>query len=107
MAKKRKRVERRLSEAERRRLTEIRAGAERDFPPKAPRRPAAEGIPQKIRAAREAQGLTWYALAQRAGIPNQATIRDLEQGKDAKLSNLRAVARALGLELELVPTTTG
>ncbi len=35
-------------------------------------------------------------------IPNQATIRDIEQGKDVKLSNLQAVASALGLELELV-----
>jgi hypothetical protein len=50
----------------------------------------------------EAQGLTWYALAQRAAIPNQATIRDIEQGRDVKLSNLQAVATALGLELELV-----
>lgn len=59
------------------------------------------------RAAREAQGLTWHALAQRTGIPNHATIRDIEQGKDVKLSNLRAVARALGLELELVPLAAG
>jgi hypothetical protein len=45
--------------------------------------------------------LTWYALARLAGIPNQATIRDIEQGKDVKLSNLQAVATALGLTLEL------
>ena len=49
--------------------------------------------------------MTWYALAQRAGVPNQATIRDIEQGKDVKVSNLRAVAQALGLELDLVPVT--
>ncbi len=36
---------------------------------------------------------------------NQATIRDIEQGKDVKLSNLQAVASALGLELELVEVT--
>jgi hypothetical protein len=41
-------------------------------------------------------------LAQRASIPNQGTIRDIEQGNDVKLSNLQAVAAALGLELELV-----
>ncbi len=35
-------------------------------------------------------------------IPNQATIRDIEQGKDVKLSNQQAVASAMGLELELV-----
>jgi ribosome-binding protein aMBF1 (putative translation factor) len=106
MSKKLQPVERRLSEEERARHGRVRAAAERDFPPVASRRPAAQGIPATIRAAREAQGLTWYALAQRAGIPNQATIRDIEQGRDVKLSNLLVVAKALGLELELVPTTT-
>ena len=52
--------------------------------------------------AREARGLTWYALAKLAGIPNQGTIRDIEQGKDVRLSNLQAVASALDLQLELV-----
>jgi hypothetical protein len=33
---------------------------------------------------------------------NQATIRDMEQGKDVKFSDLQAVAAALGLKLELV-----
>jgi len=103
MGKKLQHANRRLSDAERQRLAEIRKGAERDFPPKSPgRRPAAPGIPAAIRAARETQGLTWYALAQRAGIPNQSTIRDIELGKDVKVSNLQSVALALGLELELV-----
>ncbi len=103
MAKKLQAIERRLTADERRRFAEIRRAAAKDFPPKTPRRAAAPGIPAAIRAAREAQGLTWYALAQKAGVPNQATIRDIEQGKDVKVSNLRAVAGALGLELELVP----
>ncbi len=103
MAKKFERIERRMTDEERERHARIRAAAVLDFPPKSPRRPAAPGIPAAIRAAREAQGLTWYALAQKAGIPNQATIRDIEQGKDVKLSNLQSVAQALGLELELVP----
>ncbi len=103
MTKKLESVERRLTDEERKRHAQIRAAAERDFPPKSTRRAAAPGIPAAIRAAREAQGLTWYALAQKAGIPNQATIRDIEQGQDVKLSNLQAVAQALGLELELVP----
>jgi hypothetical protein len=103
MGKKLQHVNRPLTDAQRERLAKIREGAERDFPPKHPgRRSAAPGIPAAIRSAREAQGLTWYSLAQRAGIPNQATIRDIELGKDVKLSNLQAVARALGLELELV-----
>ena len=58
------------------------------------------------RQARESQGLTWYALAKRAGIANQATIRDIEQGKDVRLSNLQTVAAALGLELELIEVVT-
>jgi hypothetical protein len=97
------RIERRLTDEERQRLATIRAAAERDFPPKnRPRASAPAGIPATIRAAREARGLTWYALAQQAGIPNQATIRDIEQGKDVKLSSLQAVAKALDLEIELV-----
>src|SRR5262249_13542893 len=33
--------------------------------------------------------------------PNQAAIRDIEQGKDVKLSSLQSVAAVLGLKLEL------
>jgi DNA-binding XRE family transcriptional regulator len=97
-------INRRLTEEERARHAEIRAAAMRDIPPKAgaSRVPSPPGIPARIRQAREAQGLTWYALAKAAGIPNQGTIRDIEQGKDVKLSNLQAVAGALGLKLELI-----
>jgi transcriptional regulator with XRE-family HTH domain len=59
-------------------------------------------IEAAVRAEREARQLTWYALAKMAGIPNQATIRAIEQGKDVRLSNVERVARALGLTLELV-----
>ena len=99
-----KHVNRRLTEEERKRHAKIRAAAEHDFPPKPPRTRAASpsGIPAKIRQARQARGLTWYALAQAAGIPNSGTIRDLELGKDVKLSDLQSVATALGLQLELV-----
>ena len=37
-----------------------------------------------------------------AGIPNPSTVRDIEYGRDTKLSSLQAVAKALGLRLELV-----
>jgi DNA-binding XRE family transcriptional regulator len=98
-----KHVIRRLTAEERARHAEIIAAALKDIPPKrADRKPSPPGIPTKIRQAREALGLTWYALARAAGIPNQATIRDIEQGNDFKFSNLQAVADALGLELELV-----
>src|SRR5437870_2221076 len=96
-------INRRLTEDERARHAQIRAAAIRDIPPKSVtgRIPSPPGIPARIRQAREAQGLTWYALAKAAGIPNQATIRDIEQGKDVKLSSLESVAAVLGLKLEL------
>jgi transcriptional regulator with XRE-family HTH domain len=68
-------------------------------------RPAQTGIAAQIRKAREAKGLTWYAVAKLASVPNPATIRDIEYGRDAKLSNIEAVAAALGLKLELVEAT--
>jgi ribosome-binding protein aMBF1 (putative translation factor) len=99
-----KEINRRLTAEERKRHAETREAAYRDFPPKkrAPT-PSAPGLPAAIRAAREAQGLTWYALAQKAGIPNQTTIRDIEIGRDVKLSNLEAVVKALGMQLALTP----
>jgi DNA-binding XRE family transcriptional regulator len=99
-----KHVNRVLTEEERARHAQIREAAMQDFPPKpgSGRKPSPPGIPAKIRQAREARGLTWYALAKAAKIPNQATIRDIEQGKDVKLSNLLAVAAALGLKLDMV-----
>ncbi len=105
MAKKKlKRVVRPFTAEERERLAKIREGAANDFPPsRTGRRPAAAGIPAKLRAAREAKGWSWYAAAQAAGISNQSTVRDIELGKDVKLSNLESLAKALGLELDLVP----
>jgi hypothetical protein len=104
MAKKLQHINRRLSEDERARDAQIREAAMKDFPPKpgTDRKPSPPGIPARIRNAREAQGLTWYALAQRAAIPDQATIRDIEQGKDVRLSDLQAIAGALGLVLDLI-----
>src|SRR5437870_8375039 len=94
--KKLKHVERRLTDEVRARHAKIREAAVQDFPPKpgSGQAPAPCGIPARIRQAREAQGLTWYALAQLAGITDQATIRDLEQGKDVRLSDLECVARS-------------
>ena len=102
--KKLQHLNRRLTDEERTRHAQIREAATQDIPPKpgAGRRASPAGIPAQVRQAREARGLTWYALARLSGIPNQATIRDIEQGKDAKLSNLQAVASALGLKVKLV-----
>lgn len=97
-------INRRLTEEERARHAAIREAALRDFPPTkgARQNPSPPGIPATIREAREARQLTWYALAELAGISDQSTIRDIERGKDVKLSDLQQVAGALGLKLELV-----
>ena len=92
------------SPEESKRLQQIRDEVQQEFPPRHPPRlkPATEGLALRIRTARETQGLTWYAVAKRAGIPNPSTVRDIEYGRDTKLSSLAAVAKALGLRLELV-----
>lgn len=93
-----------LSQEERDQLRKLREKVQREFPPRDPPRlkPVTSGVGARIRAAREAQGLTWYAVAKRAGVPNPSTIRDIEYGRDTKLSSVEAVAQALGLRLELV-----
>jgi hypothetical protein len=99
-----KRILRRATPEERKRHAEIRAQVMQEFPPAqdAGRKNSPPGIPAQIRAAREAKGLTWYAVAKLAEIPNATTVRDIEYGRDAQLSSVLAVAKALGLRLELV-----
>lgn len=105
--KKIKRVVRPATAEERERHAAIREKIMQEFPPAevAEREESPPGIPAQVRLAREARGLTWYALAKLAGIPNANTVRDIEYGRDAQLSTLQAVARALGLRLELVEET--
>ena len=92
-------------------LERIRDLAQQDYPPsqrarKRAKLPTSE-IATKLRRARKAQGLTWYAVAKAAGIPNPNTVRDIEQGaRDARLSNVEAIAKALGLTLELTESAT-
>ena len=94
----------RVSKEESARLNEIRQQVKQEFPPAAPK-PSPPGIPSQIRSTREAKGLTWYAVAKLAGIPHPSTVRDIERGVDTHVSNLQAVARALGLELSLIEAT--
>jgi hypothetical protein len=93
-----------LSREQRAAYDKIRKLAADDYPPsKSPKlTPATSGIGFQVRCAREAKGLTWYAVAKAAGIPNQNTVRDIEYGRDVNLSNLEAVAAVLGLRVELV-----
>jgi hypothetical protein len=37
-----------------------------------------------------------------ASLPNPATVRDIQFGRDTKLSSVEAIASALGLTLDLV-----
>ena len=104
MAKKKfKRIIRQATAEEKKRHAQIRKQVMQEFPPKqGARKTSQPGIPSDIRHAREAKGLSWYAVAKLAGIPNSSTVWDIECGLDAKLSNVEAVANVLGLRLELV-----
>src|SRR5258708_5173948 len=101
------RVVRPATAEERQRHAEIREKVMQEFPPAegTGRKPSPPGIPSQVRQAREARGLTWYAVAKLAGIPNSSTVRDIEYGRDAQLSNVEAVAKALGLRVELIAET--
>lgn len=60
-------------------------------------------IAEALLEARQAKGLSQRALSQRAGVP-QGHISNIERGAvDLRLSSLVAIARALDLELALVP----
>jgi hypothetical protein len=99
-----KRIVRPATDEQRKRHAEIRAEVMQEIAAVvgAGRSESPPGLPAQMRATREAKGLTWYAVAKLAGIPNSSTVRDIEAGRDAQLSNVKAVARVLGLRLELV-----
>jgi DNA-binding phage protein len=88
-------------------LRKVRSQIMEEFPPKKkPAKkaasPAIERLAAALKQARESQGLTYYAVAKAAGIPNPRTVQDLEAAGDAQLSTISAVAESLGLRLELV-----
>ena len=98
------RVSRRLTAVKKQEYDQVRRQAEEDFPPlETPRGPSEKGrIALAIREARKAQGLTFEQLAQRSGLADADTVRDIEYGSDARLSDVAALALAMGLRLELV-----
>lgn len=60
-------------------------------------------LSNQLEAARVAQGLTQEALGERTGVSRMTVVR-IEIGKtDPKISTVEALARALGMELMLVP----
>jgi|GEM_PF-425859 len=92
---------------ERKRHDAARRQVKSEFPPKRGSvDPEADSqddrLGRQLRAARTAKGLTWYAVAKLAGIPNSGTVRDIEEGRDAKLSSVEAIASVLGLHLTAV-----
>ncbi|MEZ5573105.1 MAG: helix-turn-helix transcriptional regulator [Halioglobus sp.] len=63
-------------------------------------------ISRTLKAAREAKGLSQRALAKMAGVP-QSHISKIENARvDLRISSLAQIARALDLELTLVPRKT-
>jgi ribosome-binding protein aMBF1 (putative translation factor) len=104
MAKKLTRTSRTLTPEQKQEYEEIRVAAKEEFPPlDPPRGPSEKGrIALAIRNARKAQGLTFEQLAKQAGLPDADTVRDIEYGSDAKMSDVTAITKALGLRLELV-----
>jgi transcriptional regulator with XRE-family HTH domain len=59
-----------------------------------------------IKAAREAKGLSQRALAKLAGLPQSHISKIENAGVDLRISSLAEIARALDLELTLVPRKT-
>ena len=104
MAKKFTRVSRTLTPEQQQAYDEVRQKAKEEFPPLDPSHgPSEKGrIALAIREARKARGLTFEQLAQQAGVADPETVRDIEYGSDAKMSDVTALAAALGLRLELV-----
>ncbi|MCH9769546.1 MAG: helix-turn-helix transcriptional regulator [Gammaproteobacteria bacterium] len=60
-------------------------------------------LPKQLQSARKARGLSQHALGKELRLP-QSHLSKIEAGKtDLRTSSLQAHARALGLELMLVP----
>lgn len=60
-------------------------------------------IGKTLKQARKAKGLSQAALAKRAGVPQSHISRIETTGVDLRLSSVAELARALDLELMLVP----
>ena len=67
---------------------------------------AIDEISRTIKAVRRAKGLSQLALAKTAGMPQSHISKIENAGVDLRLSSLTEIARALDLELTLVPRKT-
>lgn len=63
----------------------------------------AQEFSEQLRAAREKKGLSQRALSTVTGVPQSHISKIENSGVDLRLSSLTAIARALDLELTLVP----
>jgi len=63
-------------------------------------------VAKTIKVAREAKGLSQRALAKLAGVPQSHISKIENAGVDLRVSSLTEIARALDLELALVPRKT-
>jgi len=63
-------------------------------------------ISKQLKAAREAKGLSQRALSKLAGVPQSHISKIETTGVDLRISSLLEIARALDLELTLVPRKT-
>lgn len=61
-------------------------------------------LPEQLAQARSAAGLTQAQLAERAGLSRMAVQKAESGNTDPRLSTLQVMARALGMELMLVPS---
>lgn len=62
-----------------------------------------EKMSRELKAARTAKGLSQSVLSERAGVPQSHLSRIERGGVDLRLSSLVEIARALDLEVILVP----
>lgn len=67
---------------------------------------AVADIARKLKEARKAKGLSQRALAKLAGVPQSHISKIETTGVDLRISSLTEIARALDLELTLVPRKT-
>ena len=97
------RISRPLTAEEKARHAEIREQVMQEFPPaEKKQQPLSTGIAADLRRARISRGLTYEAVAKEAGLPNANTVKDVEYGRNTELPSIEAIAKALGLKLELV-----
>lgn len=62
-------------------------------------------IIQELKSARQAAGLSQERLADKAGLHRMSVQKIEAEDMDPKLSTLQVMARALGMDLMLVPAT--